>query len=122
MPPIHAGGHFQRMKKKVLRGVIIFCLGTMRLCAGCGTFRWGERTPGDWAEITADEEYERNFLFKPTRDLKDPRWTMAELTSANSGFNLTGLFFFDPIFWDSGHLLRRVISHPVTLGPRCCRS
>lgn len=72
----------------------------MWLCAGCGTFRWGERTPGDWAEITADKETERHFLFKPTRDLKDPRWTMDELTSANQGFNLTDLLFFDPFFWN----------------------
>ena len=67
------------MKKKALRGIIevIYCCGALWLCAGCGTFRWGERTGDDWQEISEDKQYESHFWpdTKPKRSMQDPRWT-----------------------------------------------
>lgn len=47
------------------------------LCAGCQSFRWGERSIQDLEELTATKETESRYWpeFKPERSLQDPAWT-----------------------------------------------
>jgi len=54
--------------------VAFFCIPIL-YCAGCQSFRWGERSGRDLEEVIKEKEAESRYWMKPDRSLQDPLWT-----------------------------------------------